>query len=305
VILNTVRDAVESFQRVRGDASPDWFFLAAMMLPGHKARHIRAIARRLDAQATPLKTGVVCTQVLEAGVDLSFRALLRALPIFSSVAQAAGRANRHGEGNPAEIVVFPFVRADGGDSARFVYRDDVMTAQTRRTLAEYPHLAEDLLPSVLSEYYRRCWEQNPHTTSLGWFEEAAKGRWSALAGKEPFGADCPRVDVFVPGAERWLAAEHQAALGEFGAGTAQELLARYLDRDFRRSLSLPGRKRLAALLRQFTVAVPWRTADVIGSPVAGCDWLRRLDDPGAYSEATGLAHHLTAADECEGGLVIV
>ena len=44
VILNTVRDAVETYAAV-GGKPPDWYFLAAMMLPGHKASDHRQHTR--------------------------------------------------------------------------------------------------------------------------------------------------------------------------------------------------------------------------------------------------------------------
>ena len=73
VILNTVRDAVAVFRKLRARGGR-WFFLASRMLPGHKEQIIRQIRKSLENKAKP--TGVVCTQVLEAGVDLSFRAIL-------------------------------------------------------------------------------------------------------------------------------------------------------------------------------------------------------------------------------------
>src|SRR5208337_1646532 len=69
VILNTVRDAVTVFRKLRGGGGR-WFFLASRMLPGHKEQIIRQIRKSLKDKSKP--TGVVCTQVLEAGVDLSF-----------------------------------------------------------------------------------------------------------------------------------------------------------------------------------------------------------------------------------------
>jgi CRISPR-associated endonuclease/helicase Cas3 len=317
VILNTVRDAVDTYQRLAGQENPDWFFLAAMMLPGHKADRIREIEKRLKPKNSsptrvPEKTGVVCTQVLEAGVDLSFRSLLRARSIFSSVAQAAGRANRHGEGHEAEVLVFSFIRDDGKDSRRFVYKDKVTTTNTDAILASHPSLTESQLAGVLEEYYRRCWEQNPRTTSLQWFAEAALGKWSALAGLDPFGGDYPQVDVLIPGAEFYLREEYRARLLEFKTDTADGLVERSLDPALRYKLGLhdrklwfQARKRLNALLRQFTVAVPKKLGDRIAEPIPGCDWLWRLSNPNAYSQHTGLAHHLTVEDEPTGGTTII
>lgn len=291
VILNTVADAVAVFNRVGGAGTPDWFFLAAMMLPGHKARRVQRIRKRLKLEAStrPAPTGVICTQVLEAGVDLSFCSLLRALPIFPSIAQAAGRANRHGEGGVAEVVVFSLVRDDGTQSRRYVYRDEGATSNTDRVLAENPTLAEDRLPAVLADYYRRCWEHNPHLASLQWFGAAARGKWTELAGKEPFGGDYPKLEVFVPGAERYLAEAYRPRLSGFGVGSADALLERSRDARWRRRLSFPERKQLAALLRQFTVAVPRKVAEAFAQPYAADDWLWVLRNPADYSDATGLA----------------
>lgn len=297
-ILNTVRDAVEVYARLSGTKA-GWGFLAAMMLPGHKLRVIRRIKDGLKA-GKPV--GVVCTQVLEAGVDLSFRAVLRARPIFSSVAQAAGRANRHGEAEEAEVVVFPFVREGGKESRKFVYRDVTARTQTDRILAAYPELAESEVPAALADYYEACWRENPHTGSLAWFAEAARGKWTALGGLEPFGVAYPMQDIFIPGAEDYLMAEYGNRMRGFGAATAEELLAVYLDRVRRRAFDFRGRKVLSALLRQFIVSFPRSRADTIAEPIDTCTWLWRLkeparsDDEAYYSCATGLAHHLIAAD---------
>ncbi|MGE3809372.1 MAG: CRISPR-associated endonuclease Cas3'' [Gemmataceae bacterium] len=314
-ILNTVRDAVQTYQALAGEGNPDWFFLAAMMLSGHKAERIQQIKCRITpddgSNKERLSTGVVCTQVLEAGVDLSFRSLLRAMPIFSSIAQAAGRANRHGEGEPAEVVVFRFVRNDGAESRQYVYRDRSARSHTDRVLAAHPIFSESQMPGVLKEYYSRCWTENPHTTPLQWFGEAARGKWSSLAGKEPFGGDYPLVDVLVPGAEHYLPESYRSKLSEFQTDTAEGLLERSLDRALwyklgihDRKLWFQARKRLSALLRQFTVAVPAKIAIRIAELVPGRDWLWRLSDPHDYSDRTGLAHHLIGTDEASGIAVI-
>ncbi|MCY2987659.1 MAG: CRISPR-associated endonuclease Cas3'', partial [Planctomycetota bacterium] len=236
VIVNTIRDAVQVFRLAHQKAPGRWLCLTAMMLPGHKAQRIAGIKERLDPKQPggPQPTGVVCTQVLEAGVNLSFRALLRALPVLSSIAQAAGRANRHGEGEPVEVCVFRFLRDDETDSRPFVYRDRTALRQTDALLQPDSRLPEERLPAVLDEYYRRCWAENAQTGPLERFGEAARGRWSALAGLEPFGGDGPRLEVFIPGAEQYLSDKMRGLLQHFGAVDARDLLGRYLDGSLRR-----------------------------------------------------------------------
>ncbi|MFO0826158.1 MAG: DEAD/DEAH box helicase [Gemmataceae bacterium] len=300
VILNTVRDAVDVFNGIAGKPNPNWFFLAAMMLPGHKARIIAEIKHRLDPKNSDGRpTGVACTQILEAGVDLSFRALFRATPIFSSIAQSAGRANRHGEGKLSEVVVFPFCRDDGTDSRKFVYRDSTFVPVTDAVLAANPRIDESELPQVMAEFYKKCWAENARTESLGWFGRAAHGEWTALAGREPFGGDYPRIDVLVPFAESFLADHHRRILESFGVKTAGELLDGYAQGDLISGIIgkdlFIRRKQLSALLQQFTVAVPLKIADRDGFSEEVRDrfgnplWLRRLCDGDAYGVLTGFA----------------
>ena len=136
--------------------------------------------------------------------------------------------------------------------------------------------------------------------SLGWFEQAARGEWSALAGKEPFGADYPRIDVFVPGAEVYLPENHRKVLRQFDCDSAEELLERYLsgklDYGADRSEKFVRRKQVSALIQQFSVAVPLKVADKISEKLEnrwGDElWFRRLLNPNGYSPRTGLAHCL-------------
>jgi hypothetical protein len=275
------------------------------MLPGHKAKAI-ADVRRMLMRKQPV--GVICTQVLEAGVDLSFHSVLRALPIFPSVVQAAGRANRHGaSGEPAEVAVFDYRRAEGKPSRQFIYRSEHARQQTDAVLASAP-LAERAVPAALDTYFRRLWQAEPATAPLARFERSAQGEWSALAGLCPFdGDDGWRVDVFVPhrDGDRCLSYRMARLMHRFAPNGPAQLLERYLDRAFRRGLDFRNRKRLSALVRQFTVALPNKVAARFTSELPDCSWLRRLDQPSLYSPETGLAHLLVEADEADISSIIV
>ena len=100
-IVNTRRDCYELFRYMPEGT----IHLSALMCGQHRARVIETIKRRLE-DGMPIR--VVSTQLVEAGVDIDFPAVYRALAGLDSIVQAAGRCNREGklEGRLGEVTVF-------------------------------------------------------------------------------------------------------------------------------------------------------------------------------------------------------
>ena len=138
-------------------------------------------------------------------------------------------------------------------------------------------------------------------TDLTWRKSSASTDNGApdasVDGLTPFdGDDDWRVDVFVPHSDgdRYLPPRIARLLHRFAPDGPQQLLQRYEDPSFKRSLKdFRERKRIAALVRQFTVAVPRKVAERIATRTA-MEWLWVLNDPALYSPETGLAHHMCA-----------
>lgn len=106
-IVNTRGDCRTLYQSLPADGSS--LHLSALMCPQHRSDVLDGIRDRLRARRNgddrPLR--VVSTQLVEAGVDVDFPVVYRALAGLDSIAQAAGRCNREGRLlRPGRVVVF-------------------------------------------------------------------------------------------------------------------------------------------------------------------------------------------------------
>jgi CRISPR-associated endonuclease/helicase Cas3 len=78
------------------------FHLSTGMCPAHRKEMLGKIRDRLDAELPVL---CISTQLIEAGVDVDFDSVIRFLAGLDSIAQAAGRCNRNGKADTAEVYV--------------------------------------------------------------------------------------------------------------------------------------------------------------------------------------------------------
>ncbi len=99
VIVNSRRDARKLYELMPEGT----VHLSALMCGEHRSKVIFDIKKRLKAGEN---LRVVSTQLVEAGVDLDFPVVYRALAGLDSIAQAAGRCNREGKLDKGKVVVF-------------------------------------------------------------------------------------------------------------------------------------------------------------------------------------------------------
>lgn len=109
-IVNTRKDALALLAALAEDADDGVFHLSTWMCGAHRRLVLERVRQRLLAG---LLCRLVSTQLIEAGVDIDFPLVLRALGPLDSIVQAAGRCNRNGLlPTPGRVIIFE--PADGG-----------------------------------------------------------------------------------------------------------------------------------------------------------------------------------------------
>lgn len=98
VMMNTVRRAQETYQALIKLNAPV-VLVHSRFRPPDRARAVTAAL----ADPPPEGTIVVTTQALEAGIDISSRALVTEAAPWPSIVQRAGRCNRYGEAGDAQL----------------------------------------------------------------------------------------------------------------------------------------------------------------------------------------------------------
>jgi len=146
-IVNTRRHARDLYERVKIVLPDNLFHLSAQMCPEHRNEIFDVVRDRLKRH---LPCRVVSTQLIEAGVDVDFPCVYRAMAGVDSIAQAAGRCNREGTRSAAEGRVFVFDSAEHPAPPGFLR----IAAQAGAHIIALPKYASDIMtPEAVTQYF--------------------------------------------------------------------------------------------------------------------------------------------------------
>ena len=154
-IVNLRRHAVQLFRALKNacpnEEQDSLFFLTTDLCPAHRSAVIDTIRERLRQQ---LPCRVVATQCIEAGVDLDFHAMYRALAPLEAIIQAAGRCNRNGT-VPGGGMVTVFIPEDDHK----IYPGEAYQKGAEMVKLLWSNGVLDIHdPDIIAEYYRSLFQ---------------------------------------------------------------------------------------------------------------------------------------------------
>lgn len=155
VIVNTkqwAQDLFLEFQNAGIDKNA-LFHLSTNQCPAHRKQILDEVRQCLKDKKPVL---CVSTQLIEAGVDVSFATVIRFFAGLDSIAQAAGRCNRHGElkdknGEPIKGQVY--VLNPTQESTGMLKEIETGKEKAHRVFSEIPS-TNILSPEAISRYFQ-------------------------------------------------------------------------------------------------------------------------------------------------------
>jgi len=257
-IVNTRQQALDIFNTL--PESDDNIHLSALMHPTHRTKKLDKIRKRLST-GSKQPCRVISTQLIEAGVDVDFPCVFRAVAGIDSIAQAAGRCNRNGLSKKVrKVYIFEFTE---GPRCSFFRQ----AAQSAKKLFE-PFAGRLSSPECVREYFADFFWKNEQRMD-----------------EEGIVAKCMRAQSLN------IQFKEIAQFKMINSATEPIVIA--LDKtavDLVRSLEFAEHKGgILQKLQQFSVQIyPYQFAkikDWLESPVPGV-WVLQTED--LYSDTTGL-----------------
>ena len=103
VVVNTRQNAYDLHRRLANMGIEGLYHLSAVLTPFNRERILDEVLKRL---AGNLPVRLICTPIVQTGVDISFPTVFREMCGQTGIQQAAGRCNRNAERDIGNVIVF-------------------------------------------------------------------------------------------------------------------------------------------------------------------------------------------------------
>lgn len=171
-VVNTISKAKKLYEALKNSGKRIVYLLTTHQIPLHRVQIIGEIKEKLEGGE---KITLVATQLIEAGVDLSFDVGFREFAPIGAIIQAAGRVNRNATSSKlAKVVVFDYL-----NDKSFPYHDiDLQEEKVKEILAH--SIKESEIYQILESYFQSTKDE---TTSVDLLNLAKELKFQTLFDK--------------------------------------------------------------------------------------------------------------------------
>lgn len=162
-IVNTKKSAKLIAKRleelIQNDDAYKLFHLSTNMCPAHRSSEIQKLRTCLADKNNPKKIICVSTTLIEAGVDVSFEAVVRSLTGLDSIIQAAGRCNRNYESERGSVSLIyineeKIEKLDNLVEAQNVVREILYSVKKNPNFNKNNYLSKQVMDFYYNKFYR-------------------------------------------------------------------------------------------------------------------------------------------------------
>lgn len=290
VVLNTKRDARKVFEQCRSFEC-EKAFLTTDLCPAHRLTILDRLRGNLASKTRRL-TLCVSTQLIEAGVDISFDCVIRAKAGMDSIVQAAGRCNRNKENQELQPVIVVDVQDE-----KLSRLPEILAGQNITTRIFHENRGKNLLCNeVMTSFYQYYFFEQQNGANKGKMDFRTRENqttiFSLLSNNT---LDTVAFQNRNNNRYNGLPCAFQTAANEFSVidggqtgivvpyGDALQLVA-----DFQNSCNPKEKVRILKQLQKYSVSVYSHTLTSLGQAIRAIDNTFYLLNPDYYDEEQGL-----------------
>jgi CRISPR-associated endonuclease/helicase Cas3 len=188
IVVNKVTRSIDLFKAMKKrfdtEGSPV-YYLSTNLTPLERKKRIDKIKAEMNDKDYPKKPIVISTQLIEAGVDLSFEMAFRDLSPIDSIVQVAGRVNRHTPDpqNPKHEHL-PVYIMDFGDCKK-IY-GEITQSQASKALGKQPKFLESEYLELVDSYFDIISKKGSFEKSIKIFEAMKTLRYDGKKTNETY-----------------------------------------------------------------------------------------------------------------------
>lgn len=198
IVCNTVNRSLQVFDAIGkylegSKYSNPLFYLSTNVIPAQRQQRIKEVNEAIKKHEKPI---LVCTQVVEAGVNLDFDMGFRDLGPLDAIIQVAGRINRENDSKKQES---PLYIIDFEDSDK-VYNDKITSKHVRRILSNEQYkngISEVQYLDIIKEYFKSVSEESEFSQSLSIFDAMKRLNYEVISDFQVIEEKHWAVSVFI------------------------------------------------------------------------------------------------------------